>query len=256
MAERDDPPVLNGKARPFLTAEWRNLVMVNYEVPPEVLQPWLPEGVELAAWEGKTLASIVAFEFLETRVLGMAIPGHRNFHEVNLRFYVRRKVNGGWRPGVVFIRELVPRLGIACAARCLYGERYKAVRLNGCVWEGSHASSFPERTTFIRYWWRVRRSREGVYAEACGEPTPVTEGSEAAFLTSPAWGYSVHRGRTLEYQVEHPRWRVWNLSHVVLDCDVGRLYGEPFGKYLRDPRSVLVAEGSPVVVRWGRRIPL
>ena len=240
--------------RPFLTANWRNLVMVNYEVPPDVLKPWVPAGVELDTWEGKTLASIVAFEFLDTRVLGMAISGHRNFHEVNLRFYVRRRVDEGFRRGVVFVKELVPRRTIACVARWLYGERYKAARMNGRVWHGRCGQDLPDWTTFIRYWWRVGRSYEGVYAEASGEPTLVMEGTEAAFITDHAWGYSVCRGKTLEYQVKHPPWRVWDLSHVVLDCDVGRLYGERFAPYLQEPCSAFVAEGSPVVVRWGRRL--
>ena len=240
--------------RPFLTAGWYNLVMVNYEVAPDVLRPWVPAGVELDTWEGKTLASIVAFEFLDTRVLGVGIPGHRNFHEVNLRFYVRRQVNDQWRRGVVFVKELVPRRAIAYVARWLYSERYKAVRMNGTVWHGRCKQDLPDWTTFIRYWWRAGRSYEGVYAEASGEPTPVMEGSEAAFITDHAWGYSACRVGTLEYQVEHPPWRVWDLSHVVLDCDVGRLYGDSFGKHLKEPCSAFVAEGSPVVVRWGRRL--
>ena len=241
-------------ARPFLTAYWRNLVMLNYEVDPGVLAPWVPAGIELDTWEGKTLASIVAFEFMDTRVLGMAIPGHRNFHEVNLRFYVRRQVNDQWRRGVVFVKELVPRRAIAYVARCLYGERYKAVWMNGMVWRGKCGQDLSDWTTFIRYWWRAGRSYEGVYAEVRGEPTPVMEGSQAAFITDHAYGYSVCRGATLEYQVEHPPWRVWDLFHVVLDCNVGRLCGEPFGEHLKEPCSAFVAEGSPVGVRWGRRL--
>ncbi len=31
--------------KPFLTAEWRWLAMLNYEVPPAILKPWLPRGV-------------------------------------------------------------------------------------------------------------------------------------------------------------------------------------------------------------------
>ena len=240
--------------RPFLTANWRNLVMVNYEVAPDVLKPWVPAGVELDTWEGKTLASIVAFEFLDTCVLGMAIPGHRNFHEVNLRFYVRRRMDEGFRRGVVFVKELVPRRTIACVARWLYGERYKAARMNGVVWRGKSPYDDPEWATYIRYWWRAGGLYEGLFAEAMGEPKPVAEGSEVAFLVDHTYGYSVCRGATLEYVVEHPRWRVWLDCDVRLECDVGRLYGEPFREYLQAPCSALVAEGSPVVVRWGRRL--
>lgn len=246
----------------FLTAEWRHLVMLNYEVSPEVLLPWLPKGAQLDTWEGKSLASIVAFQFLETRVLGMEIPGYRDFHEVNLRFYVRRQVGDDWRRGVVFVKELVPKRAIAWTARFFYGERYQALRMNGSVWHGrceqdpvsSTGQALPDWTTHIHYWWRVGGSYEGLYAECSGEPSPVMDGSQAWFITDQGWGYTSRRGVTLEYQVEHPRWRVWEKSAGKLDCDVGRLYGERFGAALKEPCSVLVAEGSPVVVRRGRRI--
>ena len=97
----------------FLKAEWRDLVLVNYEVPEELLRPYLPNGTEIDAFEGKVYASLVAFMFRRTRVLGVPWPMHVNFEEVNLRFYVRRKTPDGWRRGVVFVKEIVPRPAIA-----------------------------------------------------------------------------------------------------------------------------------------------
>ena len=44
----------SGIERAFLTAEWRNLVMLNYEVEPELLRPLVPRGTELDAWSGRT----------------------------------------------------------------------------------------------------------------------------------------------------------------------------------------------------------
>ena len=78
-------------AKVFLTAEWRYLAMLNYEIEPAVLAPFVPQGTELDSFDGKTFVSIVAFLFLDTRIGGIPIPFHRNFEEVNLRFYVRRK---------------------------------------------------------------------------------------------------------------------------------------------------------------------
>ena len=61
-------------------------------------------------------------------MLGLPIPRHRDFEEVNLRFYVRestRMTVGG--AGWCFVRELVPRRAIAFVARAFYGEPYLAV---------------------------------------------------------------------------------------------------------------------------------
>ena len=106
---------MNHTTSPFLTAEWRHLAMLNFEIDPKVLQPLVPAGTELDDWQGRTFVSMVGFLFLNTRVFGMAIPWHRDFEEVNLRFYVRRKASDGWRRGVVFVKELVPRIAIALA---------------------------------------------------------------------------------------------------------------------------------------------
>jgi uncharacterized protein len=90
----------------FLTAEWRNLVMLNFAVEPEVLRPLVPAGTQLDTWQGVSFVSLVGFLFAKTRILGLPIPGHRTFEEINLRFYVRREVNGELRRAVTFIREL------------------------------------------------------------------------------------------------------------------------------------------------------
>src|SRR4026208_556537 len=97
-------------ASPFLTAEWRRLAMLSFEIDPRVLSPLVPAGTELDEWQGRTFASLVGFLFLDTRVFGLAVPFHRNFEEVNLRFYVRRMASDGLRRGVVFVKEIVPRV--------------------------------------------------------------------------------------------------------------------------------------------------
>ena len=237
----------------FLTAHWKDLVMLNYQVNPDVLIPWLPPGLEVDSWQGKTLLSVVGFRFEDTRLLGVAIPGHRDFQEVNLRFYVRRRVADGWRRGVVFLKELAPRWAIACVARWAYGERYTALPMDSLVWRRKGFGE-SEWMRIIRYQWCMEGTWEELYAEAKGEPMPVSPDSEAAFITDHLYGYSRCRGTTLEYLVEHPSWRVWEANEARLSCNVARLYGEPFTTSLKEPYSALVVEGSPVVVRWGRRV--
>jgi uncharacterized protein YqjF (DUF2071 family) len=92
----------------FLSAEWRYLAMLNYEIDPAVLQPYLPRGAELESWNGQTLVSMVGFLFLKTRLLGVPIPFHTDFEEVNLRFYMRRQSEAGWRRGGSLSKRLCP----------------------------------------------------------------------------------------------------------------------------------------------------
>ncbi len=53
-------------------------------------QPLVPRGTELDFSSGKCFVSVGGFQFLDTRVMGVAVPFHRDFEEVNLRFYVKR----------------------------------------------------------------------------------------------------------------------------------------------------------------------
>ena len=235
----------------FLTAEWRNLVMLNYEVEPEILASRVPAGCEIDSWDGRTFVSVVGFQFLATRVLGVSIPFHRNFEEVNLRFYVRRKEEGEWRRGVVFVRELVPRGAIAFVANQIYGEKYSALPMRHEV-----EVSDTVGTNRVSYQWQRSGVWEGVAATFSGPATTPGDESEEAFITEHYWGYSRQSsGITIEYQVEHPRWKAWHAETATLDCDVAALYGAAFAEPLTGPPSTaFVADGSAVVVRRGRRL--
>jgi uncharacterized protein len=247
--------VVPAPERPFLTADWCYLAMLQYEVPPAILRPLVPRGTELDSWQGHTLASVVGFQFLDTRVLGMPVPFHRNFEEVNLRFYVRRRVPEGWRRGVVFIREIVPRRMIAAVARRCFNEPYIALPMRHAVTKSGGDTGAPR---LVRYEWRQAGRWQSVEVEPLGQPAIPAADSEEAFLTEHYWGYTVQQdGGCLEYQVLHPQWRVWRAARASLDCDVARLYGAAFVPVLRGtPVSALLAEGSRVAVFRGRLVPL
>jgi hypothetical protein len=188
--------------------------------------------------------------FLDTRVLGSPIPFHRDFEELNLRFYVRRRGPEGWRRGVVFVKEIVPRFAIAAVARVLYGENYVALPMRHRLDVSAEAGGT------VEYGWRTGGRWCEVRAAVRGPAGPLAEGSEEEFITEHYWGYARQRdGGTVEYQVEHPRWRVWRAESAVLECDVAALYGPGFAEPLSaPPRSALVADGSAIIVRKGRRL--
>jgi uncharacterized protein YqjF (DUF2071 family) len=239
--------------RPFLTAEWRHLAMLNYEVDPAVLFPFVPAGTQLDSWDGKHLVSVVGFLFLDTRVCGVRIPFHTDFEEVNLRFYVRRQSAYGWRRGVVFLRELVPRFAIAATARFLYNEKYSAVRMGHSVATSGGTSAAES----VSYRWTFRARQNEIRVTATGDPSLIVSGAEQEFIAEHFWGYSMQRdGGTIEYKVDHPRWAVRSVSESRLDVDVAALYGRPFEPFLqKPPSSALLAAGSEVAVYAGERLP-
>jgi uncharacterized protein YqjF (DUF2071 family) len=246
-----DPPTASGTTsgpRPFLTARWIHLAMLNYEVPPSLLAGLVPAGTELDSFDGRTFVSMVGFRFLDTRLLGIAVPFHRNFDEVNLRFYVRRESAVGTRRGVVFVKEIVPRAAIAWLARRVYNERYVALPMAHQDEVGRTAE--PR----VAYHWKYAGRSDHLAVRGGGPAYLPEETSEECFITEHYWGYVRQRnGTTLEYRVEHPRWRVWRALEAELDCDVAALYGAEFAPHLAGPASsAFLAEGSEIAVHRGR----
>jgi uncharacterized protein YqjF (DUF2071 family) len=228
--------------RPFLSANWRYLAMLNFAVEPAILAPLVPPGTELDFEEDETFVSIVGLLFLDTRLLGLPIPRHRDFEEVNLRFYVRRKSADTWRRGVVFVRELVPRRAVALVARAFYGEHYLALPMK-------HQIDHVDLKLSVEYSWRRGRKWESLKISASGEPQTIAARSHPEFITEHYWGYTCVRGGCSEYRVEHPRWKIWNADSFEFSADVVALYGEQFAKTLAaPPRSTFIADGSAISV--------
>jgi uncharacterized protein YqjF (DUF2071 family) len=184
--------------------------MLNYQVDPTLLEPLVPRGTSLDRWQGATYVSLVGFLFRDTRVLGAPVPLHRDFEEVNLRFYVRREVDGEMRRGVTFIREIVPRLAIATVARLAYNEPYVTLPMRHDIAAQATEDAAPSS---VRYEWRQRAGWSTLAVEASGIATPLAPDSEAEFITEHYWGYTRQRdGGTVEYHVSHPRWRTWTVD--------------------------------------------
>jgi uncharacterized protein len=195
---------------PFLTAKWTHLAMLNYEIDSSILAPYVPVGTELDHFHGRTYASMVGFLYCDTRILGVAIPLHRDFAEVNLRFYVRRLEPDGWRRGVVFIKEIVPRWAVAFFARVLYDEKFVALPMRHLITPRDGDLQTPHR---VEYHWKFARQWQHLALETAGPAAQVPSGSEAEFITEHYWGYTARRdGTTSEYRVEHPIWQLWQVS--------------------------------------------
>ena len=228
----------------FLTAEWKNLVLINFEADPSILVKHLPRGTELDYFNGKAYMSIVAFHFNRNKLFGL-LPSfpHYSFEEVNLRFYIKRD----GKKAVAFIKELVPSKLIATIARLLYQEPYEATPTHSeilCNEKG------------IEYRYSFGRNLEyTIKAETENAFVPLETDSFEEFILEHYHGYTAQSdATTVEYQVRHPKWRFTKASRFEISSNILNFYGSDFAKNLAaQPVSVFVAEGSKVSVSAPRR---
>jgi uncharacterized protein YqjF (DUF2071 family) len=236
----------------FLKAEWRKLAFINYSILPEVLNPYVPEGTELDLWNGKCYISLIGFLFQNTKLLGrLKVPFHVNFEEVNLRFYVKREVNGEKRRGVVFVKEMVPRPAITIVANTLYNEHYQAVPMR-------HSWDLQSDPFRVNYSWKAGGRWHDFSVMAKEEPEPIPENSDVEFITEHYWGYNcVSANETVEYRVTHPRWWHYPVVDYQLNVDFERTYGPDFA-FLNEeePASVMLPEGSAITVESREKLVL
>lgn len=233
----------------FLNAEWRKLAIANYEVNPSLLEKYLPNGTELDIWEGKCYMSLVGFMFKNTRLLGIPIPFHRDFEEVNLRFYVRYAEKGAWKRGVVFIKEIVPKPALTFVANQVYKEHYQTMKM-------SHTWELKPDQLLVEYAWKLRNKTNRFRIYGSSNPIEIAENSATEFITEHYWGYTkVDDKSTFEYEVLHPRWHAYEVSDYEIDVDFEEVYGNDFKMLSKQtPSSVMLAEGSEIVVKSKRRI--
>lgn len=231
----------------FLSASWENLIMANYTMNPEVLKPYLPHGVELDLYNNNAYVSLVGFMFKRTHLFNIPIPIVGTFEEINLRFYVKRVEGNTIKRGVVFINETVPYKLVAWLANKLYKEHYMAIPTKNII-------DIRNSEKRIRYDWKINNAWNHISVRAVVENETMVPGSIEEFIFEHYYGYTkINENLSQEYKVNHPRWKVNRVKEHSIHCDFTSMYGKHFSFLSnQEPDSVILAEGSPITVKWKR----
>lgn len=233
----------------FLKAEWKNLALFNYEVDAKLLEKYVPAGTEIDIWDNKCYLSLVGFMFKNTKFLGIKVPFHIDFEEVNLRFYVKRYENGEWKRGVVFIKEIVPKKAITFIANTLYQEHYETQKMR-------HENMETKDTNTFVYQWKNKGQWNTIQLKTAKKPKGIEINSEAEFITEHYFGYTkIDEETTFEYEVQHPRWEQLEVLNYRIDIDFKENYGNEF-EFLENtvPTSIFLAKGSAIKVKNKRKL--
>jgi len=233
-----DGPALPDR-RAFLSARWERLCLITYGVDPARLEPLLHPELQLDTRDGQAFVSLVAFDFLDTRVLGIPWPGYRNFPEVNLRFYVRH----GDQRGVVFIREYVPKYLIAWLARSLYNEPYRTVPMRSTWRETDEGAEIGHELT-------QGGSSHTLKMQLGKQVSTPADDSADHFFKEHSWGFGQSRGgKLLRYEVWHPIWETRPVESLELQWNFESVYGPEWADLSKaNPAHTAFALGSEIRV--------
>lgn len=227
----------------FLNAEWRKLAFANYIIDKDVLKDYIPYGTELDLWQGNCYISLVGMMFKNTKILGVKIPYHVDFEEVNLRFYVKKFDNGRWSRGVVFIKEIVPKSAITFIANNLYNENYETMKM-------SHVWKEDKNKRHVEYRWGKSEMDNVLQMTSGMEEFDIEPNSETEFILENYLGFAkVKDQKTYQYTVKHPRWKIYDVNDYKVKVNFGSIYGQSFNFLNKvKPHSVLLVEGSTVAI--------
>jgi len=236
--------------KPFLTGEWRKLIIANYKTDPGILKPFLPACTEFNLWKDTCYISLVGFLFQNTRIKGIKIPFHQNFVEINLRFYVKRFDGKEWKNGVTFIKEIVSKPMVSIIANSVYKENYETLKTD-------YHLKTDESETYVEYSWKKQKLNT-FSVNASSIAAELQEGSKEEFITEQNWGYTKKNEKsTIEYEVTHPRWKIYSVKEYRVNVDFENVYGKEFSFLSKtNPESVIMAGGSEIKLFPGKIICL
>jgi uncharacterized protein YqjF (DUF2071 family) len=167
---------------------WHDLLFIHWRLPPSVLRPVVPSGLDIDSWEGDAWLGLVAFDMSGVRPWwSPSLPGVSAFHETNLRTYVHV---GGRAPGVYFISlEAASSLAVRMA-RWRWNLAYFRARMS--IRRSGQRIGYASR----RLWPGPRGAYTELEAEI-GDWAAAASGSAAAPRGAPPHGFA--QPGTLEF---------------------------------------------------------
>lgn len=238
------PP--NNTEKKLITAKFSELVAVNFQIDPKILEPRVPRGLELDFYNDETYVSLVAMMLRDVRVWGIPIHIATGFEEFNLRFYVRRRIGDGYRRGSCFIKDYVSSGAAAWILGSLYKADFYKMKMKH---DNSGFDGLPESIPSVDYSWKVGDNWNRLRVKGLNPIRNTGRDTKHGFFLDHDYEYGQRKGKTLEYPALRPSWTIWNAAQASFQCDVKQLFGVEFAKALaRRPASVFLSRGSDVTI--------
>lgn len=221
--------------------------MLNYKVPKELLESYLPQGLELDSFKGGYYLTIVGYFSFNTRLLGMPFSFHPYFENIDLRFYVKRKVGRKFRRGMVYIKKGLPRRSMAMLESAFINETNLVLPMGHKVDFNKGEIALGGR---VEYNWHTGPQKNHLVVLTDGSPRKPAETSLEHFINERLYAVTKQSDdSSLEYEIRRPSWRVTRVVQSSLYCDAAAIFGPEFASVFNaEPDSAFLSEGSKVEV--------
>ena len=228
----------------LITAKFSELVAVNFQIDPKILEPRVPRGLELDFFHDETYVSLVAMMLRDVRVWGIPIHIATGVEKFNLRFYVRRRLGDEIRRGSCFIKDYVSSGSAAWILGSLYKSDFHKMKMKH---DNSGFDGLADSVPSADYSWKVNDNWNRLRVKGLNRIQNTGRDTKHGFFLDHDYEYAQRKGKTLEYSSSRPKWTIWNAAQASFQCDVKQLFGLEFAKALgRRPASVFLSRGSDV----------
>ncbi|MDB4534460.1 DUF2071 domain-containing protein, partial [Vicingaceae bacterium] len=244
----------NPASKISLTAHWSELVLLNFDIDPKHLQPYLPQGTEVDLYNEKAYLSVVAMTCSEISKFGLVLPINP-FNEIIVRFYVRRRFEDRFHTGTCVIKKYRSgRVGNLLMGRFM-GNPASLMKIR------NENTGFNEADSAVKpeanYRWKRDNKEYCIRVAARSQTRKQNRESKEQFIMDHHYRFFEKRGVTYETHISHPQWLLWDAASGNFECDRPEFFGPDIAKRLhKRPASVFLARGSKVVVHKSEKINL
>lgn len=226
-----------------ISSEFRKVALLNYIVPPEVVEKYLPKYTKPDFYNGNCFISLVGFQVKKLKVSDVKVPLIKDFDEIDLQIYVKRFDGARWVKGVVIISRIFDQPGAATLTNTLFKTNYTSMPTTSEVNE-------TEEGLEVKYSWQLNGKEQSFSVKSNNLAAPYDKDTEAAFILDRSLGFiKAGEEETFQYTINHASWHLYTVEEYAVDVDFSRQF-DPVLNILNTmvPQSVILTEGSTVEI--------
>ena len=211
------------KRRRLFRAEWREIVVVNFEIDPKILAPYTPPKTEIDFFNGIAFVSLIARTVKKVKPGNYPIFFSRPFEQIQLRFYVKRTGAEGERRGICLIKDYLPKRKLSLLMNRLFKHSFTQVPIQHD--STNFESTKPDDLPSAEYRWQINDHWNHIKVVARSQMRHQQKETKESFVLDHHWGYTQNSGKTFEYYVEYPTWAMWDAQSGSFECDTEQVFG-------------------------------